>query len=329
MGVTTSTSQTGMTEMEPGWVKTVQVLPEFANDKMGSVSEGFSITNPNSIYRHRLGHFDSDGAKWGRGFTSGKHAFEVFYPVALRGAEATVGVGTESAPLYAKGKVALVGSTKDSWGISLRTKRSFHRNAMVKKYPITQRELPDKFYMYLDVDAGLLQFGSDVGFYGTALNHIPRNQPLHPMVSSTAHKATISIVYRGTACDIAQQAGMVTGPLGHNQHVVIVAPPGGTTVVSTATALPPTPQPVALYPAVPPPPPAYSPQDPSVEPGSGSKAGWEPKGEKPSGGEPSGGEPSGGEPSGGEPSGGEPSGGEPSGEPSGGETSGEPQAEKQ
>ena len=51
--------------------------------------------------------------------------------------------------------------------------------------------------MYVDADAGLLQFGSDLDYYGTAISNIPRNQPLYPMVAATVQGAIITIVYRG------------------------------------------------------------------------------------------------------------------------------------
>lgn len=69
---------------------------------------------------------------------AGKHTFEIVYPMSHRGMEATVGVGTETAPLHVKGRVALVGHNKHSWGICLRARRAFHKNAIVKKYPQTQ-----------------------------------------------------------------------------------------------------------------------------------------------------------------------------------------------
>ncbi|KAL8604275.1 hypothetical protein ACOMHN_023645 [Nucella lapillus] len=183
IGVTSSSSRTGQTEAEPPWVWAMSMPPECSADQIGGMSDGMTCAGPNIAMSSRTGHFDSDGVRWERGFTSGKHVFEIIYPAAMRGSEATVGVGTDDAPLYAKGKVPLVGFTRESWGISLRTKRAFHRNAMVKKFPITQIALPDRFNLYLDADSGTLQFGTDVEDYGTAHGNIPKNQPLYPMGS--------------------------------------------------------------------------------------------------------------------------------------------------
>ena len=118
--------------------------------------------------------------------------------------------------------------------------------------------LPDKFYMYLDVDAGLLQFGSDLDYYGTAISGIPRQQPLYPMVAASTQGATITMVYRGMGntdnIGVAQlpQPGGVVMVVPAAQSVVAVAPTY--TVPSDdkasddkASALPP------------PPPPAYTP----------------------------------------------------------------------
>ena len=58
--------------------------------------------------------------------------------------------------------------------------------------------LPDKFYMYLDMDAGTLQFGSDINYYGTAHAGIPKNyKPLYPMVGIHEPGCAVTMVYIG------------------------------------------------------------------------------------------------------------------------------------
>ncbi|XP_046581053.1 uncharacterized protein LOC124288546 isoform X2 [Haliotis rubra] len=54
-----------------------------------------SHVTPTTMTRSRPGKFDTDAARWSRGFTSGKHVFEIVYPSAHRGSEAPVGVGAE------------------------------------------------------------------------------------------------------------------------------------------------------------------------------------------------------------------------------------------
>ncbi|XP_076436960.1 uncharacterized protein LOC143276372 [Babylonia areolata] len=197
MGTAASTERSPMKEVIPPWVYTVKIPPEHVGDKLGACSDGMSHVGPNTITRSRTGVLDTDGARWSRGFTSGKHTFEIVFPMGHRGHQATVGVSTEEAPLYAKGKVPLVGANKFSWGVCLRHRRAYHKNDIVKKYPVNQVYLPDKFYMYLDADTGSLQFGSDLDYYGTALSGIPRSQPLYPTVAACIQGATITVVYRG------------------------------------------------------------------------------------------------------------------------------------
>ena len=53
--------------------------------------------------------------------------------------------------------------------------------------------------MYLDADAGLLQFGSDMDYFGTAISDIPCQYAICPMVAATTQGATIVLTYRGQA----------------------------------------------------------------------------------------------------------------------------------
>ncbi|XP_041372244.1 SPRY domain-containing SOCS box protein 1-like [Gigantopelta aegis] len=180
----------------PSWIYTVKVKPEFAEDKFDSFSDGIHRVSTNTVVRFRTGHFDTDAARWSRGFTSGKHVFEIVYPNNQRGTEAPVGVGLESAPLWVKGRSCLIGSTADSWGICLRSKRAFHCGKVQKKYPLHQRPLPDTFYMYLDADSGNVMFGSNVEFYGSAIANISA-RPLYPMIGSCMQGSTMTMIYRG------------------------------------------------------------------------------------------------------------------------------------
>ena len=51
--------------------------------------------------------------------------------------------------------------------------------------------------MYIDLDTGTLQFGSDSEFFGTAFIGIQSDRPLYPMVTASGKGAIVSIVYRG------------------------------------------------------------------------------------------------------------------------------------
>ncbi|XP_067687266.1 uncharacterized protein [Haliotis asinina] len=200
MGITPSVTHNQ--EPIPRWIYTVKVRDEYNVDKFDAFSDGMSHVTPTTVTRSRPGKFDTDAARWSRGFTSGKHVFEIVYPSAHRGSEAPVGVGLKSAPLHSKGRVTLIGHNRESWGIDLRSRRAFHNNKIVKKYPQSQQMIPDKFFMYLDVDSGTLQFGSDERYYGTALTGIKTGgEPLYPMVASCLQGSTISMVYRGEAAE--------------------------------------------------------------------------------------------------------------------------------
>lgn len=156
------------------WIYTAQVSSDTTQDKFAAISPGIHQIGPNTVARQRQGTADTDGAQWKKGFRTGKHVFEIVFPCSQRGLEASVGVGYDDAPLHIKGKSCLVGANEKTWGISLRNRKAFHRNSSVRKYPPTQVFLPDKFYMYLDMDSGSLQFGSDINYYGTAHAGIPK-----------------------------------------------------------------------------------------------------------------------------------------------------------
>ncbi|PVD37247.1 hypothetical protein C0Q70_04243 [Pomacea canaliculata] len=215
-----------MREVVPAWVYTVVVPPEYASDHVSACAEGMTVVGPNSVQRVNQSSLETDAFRWSRGFTSGKHTFEIHFPKELRGQCASVGVGLDSAALHSKGRVALVGNNKSSWGLDLCARRTFHAGAMVKKYPQTQEFLPDKFYMYVDADALQVQFGSDGQYYGTAINGLPPGKPLYPMVSASYPGAVITMYYRGQA------------------NVVIVTPVPQQPVVMAVPVFVPQPQPL-------------------------------------------------------------------------------------
>ena len=58
-------------EVVPSWVYTVKIPADYAEDKLVGCSDGMQMVGTNTVQRKRTGHFDTDAAKWGRGFTSG------------------------------------------------------------------------------------------------------------------------------------------------------------------------------------------------------------------------------------------------------------------
>lgn len=52
--------------------------------------------------------------------------------------------------------------------------------------------------MYIDLNNGTIQFGSDTEFYGTAFNCVQiTDGPLYPIVTAAMKGAIIAVVYRG------------------------------------------------------------------------------------------------------------------------------------
>ncbi|XP_059150321.1 SPRY domain-containing SOCS box protein 1-like [Physella acuta] len=197
MGTGASISHTDKKEGIPPWINTVHPPSNTFYDTFGDMAQGMQLLAINTVCRNRAGQSETDAAQWKKGFKSGKHVFEIAFPVSYRGREASVGVGYKDCPLCVKGRVCLVGYNTRSWGISLTRRKSMHNNTEASRYPHTMVFLPDKFYMYLDADAGTLQFGSDEDFYGVAHSDINMSQPVHPMVSACSQGATITLVYRG------------------------------------------------------------------------------------------------------------------------------------
>lgn len=141
----------------------------------------------------------TDAARWGKGFTKGRHIFEIGFPAHMRGKHCSVGIGTKLVPLRSVDNFALIGSTIDSWGIDLSTCQATHDDKVIGKYPKGfRRQIPDRFYMYIDLEENKLYFGADSKFYGAAFQDIESHgSALFPMVSATLPGATISLFYRG------------------------------------------------------------------------------------------------------------------------------------
>ena len=53
-------------EMFPPWFGNLQLDPD-VNTGIDGCSTGLTIQNPTTVHRHRLGKFETDGAKWGAG----------------------------------------------------------------------------------------------------------------------------------------------------------------------------------------------------------------------------------------------------------------------
>jgi hypothetical protein len=78
--------------------------------------------------------------------SKGKHVFEIYWPSRLRGTSATVGVGSDDAPLFVKPKDSLVGCNSFSWGLDIARKRLLHKGEMLGTMP-RGGVVPDKYVL--------------------------------------------------------------------------------------------------------------------------------------------------------------------------------------
>lgn len=124
--------------------------------------------------------------------------FEIVFPRQMRGKHASVGIGLKKAALVSDCNKTLVGSDEHSWGVDLVTKEVCHNKQKIGKFPGILTSLPDRFYMYIDMDVGSLLFGQEDKFFGVALTdeHLV-GSVVYPMVSATQTGAAITVVYRG------------------------------------------------------------------------------------------------------------------------------------
>ena len=79
---------------------------------------------------------------------TGKHMFEIHWPRKMRHTMATVGVGTEIAPLFVKPKASLVGCNKYSWGLDISRYKCLHRDNIIANLP-KNKLVPDTYVCLL------------------------------------------------------------------------------------------------------------------------------------------------------------------------------------
>lgn len=120
--------------LKPRWTLAVQFRDEFLRDKISAFSVGFRPINNNTVELVGSESNKIDGARWSRGFSSGRHVIEFIYPVHLRAAGARVGLGTKDTILGGNDVTAIVGG-QGSLAIDLVTRKVMHNNAVVKRFP--------------------------------------------------------------------------------------------------------------------------------------------------------------------------------------------------
>ncbi|XP_067687001.1 SPRY domain-containing SOCS box protein 2-like [Haliotis asinina] len=191
----------------PPWTLTVTSDPELSIHGFAFAGQGITIVDSNTLERKRAKRPVTVGAKWSRGVSHGKHVYEVIWPEVHRGVSASVGVGTATAPLFINGKVTLVGMTEGSWGLDIAKKTMFHNSAPGRRCPPNEEDvIPERFFMYVDMDRGELGFGSSSTFWGVMAENIHYlNQPLYVMVGANVSRARLQVFYRGSAMSSAMR----------------------------------------------------------------------------------------------------------------------------
>lgn len=190
----------------PFWCSSMYVDPEMEGG-FASVSDGITQISANQVSRERKGTAITDGARWCKGMTSGKHVFHVVWPAKNnRGTHSAIGVATTDVPLKKQGKFSLVGCHSGGWCLDLSRRRSYHTDVQLA---ICRYFIGDRFYMYVDMDSGKIAFGEDISvkgdqaeFWGDLVTGIttPPPSPLFVMISSIAWKENVQVTYKGTAC---------------------------------------------------------------------------------------------------------------------------------
>jgi len=158
--------------------------------------------DPVVFHRHPVAQ-STDCIRSRLGYTRGLHVWELTWSSRQRGTHAVVGVATADAPLHSVGYHSLVGSNAHSWGWDLGRNKLNHdckSGTSGPSYPNLLQDalydVPDKFYLILDMEEGTLSFQAGGQFLGVAHRGL-RGKALHPIVSAVWGHCEISLRYHG------------------------------------------------------------------------------------------------------------------------------------
>jgi len=164
-----------------------------------------------TLHRHPVAQ-STDCIRSKVGYESGLHVFELTWPVAQRGTHAVVGLATGSAPLHSVGYQSLIGNNAETWGWDLGRNKAYHDSARAGRPGVTYPaclaadetfQVPDKFIMVLDMDAGTMAFIVEGNYLGVAHTGL-KGRKLHIIVSAVWGHCEITMRYL---------AGLEPGPL--------------------------------------------------------------------------------------------------------------------
>ena len=163
-----------------------------------------------TFYRHPVAQ-STDCIRGKVGYTKGLHLWEIYWSTRQRGTHAVVGVATDEAPLHSRGYRGLVGSNDQSWGWDLGRNMLYHNAEEVETFPLFLNNsnnnnnnnnnnqtfnVPDKFYVALDMDEGTLAFIVDEKYLGIAFRGL-KGKKLFPIVSTVWGNCEITLRYIG------------------------------------------------------------------------------------------------------------------------------------
>ena len=156
--------------------------------------------DPMTVHREAVAQ-STDWIRSKVGYDSGLHVFEITWPIEQRGTHAVVGVSTIDAPLHAAGYQSLIGKNDQTWGWDLDRNEAYHDSKHKPGRPYPQGlgldeifQVPDKFYMVLDMDEGSMAFIVNGLYLGPAHRGM-HGKKVHVVISAVWGHCEISMKY--------------------------------------------------------------------------------------------------------------------------------------
>ncbi|KAK3719587.1 hypothetical protein QZH41_004746 [Actinostola sp. cb2023] len=151
----------------------------------------------------------SSGESGKKGYREGRHVWEIHWEKEERGAFAIVGVATPKAPLNTLGYVPVVGSNTESWGWDIVSRKLWHggeRGVYPAALSIVGFQVPDTFFVILDMDARTLSFAANDVHLGVAFTQLPKqhDRPMCPIVNAIFGNCDIRMRYMGNGGGAAE-----------------------------------------------------------------------------------------------------------------------------
>ncbi|XP_031574540.1 uncharacterized protein LOC116308282 isoform X2 [Actinia tenebrosa] len=190
----------------------LEALQEAANESDGSsemlehawdpsdCSPPFVVLPDRLTARRQLSILTSDCIRGKKRYRDGQHVWEINWENEERGTFAIVGVATPKAPLQSLGYEPLIGSNSESWGWDIVSKTLWHCGKR-GSYPAvgTGFQVPDTFFVILDMDQRTLSFSTSDLHLGVAFTDLPKqlDRPMCPVVNAIFGNCDIRMRYMG------------------------------------------------------------------------------------------------------------------------------------